>query len=69
MKARYTITCARCGYEWTGKKGSMQLYEFITDENEHYRLCENCIIEIGKAKTEEEKNKIIEEGKIVLNEH
>lgn len=68
MKTRYVIDCIRCGYEWTGKKGSMPVLEFVTEDDERYRLCEKCICEIGRAETEEEKKKIMEEGKMHINE-
>lgn len=64
LKAVYKITCNRCGYEWTGKKGSKHLFEMITREGIHYRLCSDCICDIGRAKTQEEKDAIIDAGKI-----
>ena len=68
MKARYTIKCCRCGYEWTGKRGSLIVMDFITEDNQLCRLCENCIMDIGKAETEEEKNQIIKEGLFVIDD-
>ena len=66
MKARYIIDCIRCGYEWTGKPGTMDLIEMVGENGERYRLCEKCICDIGRAETEEEKRKIIEEGRIKI---
>lgn len=68
MKARYTIKCCRCGYEWSGKRGTPAIMDFITDDHQLYRLCENCIIDLGKAETEEEKDQIIKEGLFVIDD-
>lgn len=64
MKSRYVIDCIRCGYVWTGKKGSRQLIEMVSEDGGRYRLCEKCIADIGRAETEEEQKKIIEEGRM-----
>lgn len=68
MKARYTIRCCRCGYEWTGKKGSAVVVDFFEKDGGLIRLCENCICDIGRSETDEEQLQIINEGRFVVDE-
>ena len=67
MKARYCIKCCRCGYEFSGKKGTPVVIDMIAENGDLYRLCENCITDIGRAETDEEQKKIIDEGKFIIN--
>lgn len=68
MKARYTIKCCRCGYEWSGKHGTPAIMDFIAEDGQLYRLCENCLCDLGGAESDEEAKQIISEGRFIIDD-
>jgi len=54
------MKCARCGFDYDLDKSKVVI-RMIGSDGRTYSACSDCLCELGKAETEEEKRAILEE--------
>lgn len=56
--------CQRCGYRYTGAGKAVLQFEAADGT---YMACEDCLVELGEAETEKEKEAIMQSFKMKAN--